>query len=219
MKTKILGKYLFLTLLVGVLTACGSDDRRLRDRAAIESQEAARKAIEEDNKNKEQWAVKMEEDLEKRYAFYEAYQGTYIGEIPMETTDFEVRLNLRLNQTSFEPGRVRTVDEIREELERLSFTAEVTLSSVEGYTSAGCVFEETRPNLKTGDIFLASEECKQVYDFSIADEELLEEMRKRGDLKESRAFNSEAEYQVRELEGTIRFLLRSGEYNFAMVRH
>ena len=43
-------------------------------------------------------------------------------------------------------------------------------------------------------------------------------MRKRGDLKESRAFNSEAEYQVGELEGNIRFLLRSGEYDFVLER-
>lgn len=101
----------------------------------------------------------------------------------MESSDFEVRLNLRMNQTSFDSDRVRTVEEIQEEIERMSFTAEMTLSSIDGYVSAGCVFQEIKPNLKTGDIFLASEECKQVYDIFISDEELMDEVEQDGDLK------------------------------------
>lgn len=218
MKSKVIGKLLGLFVLGALVSACGSDDRRLRDRAAIQSQEAAVKAVEEENKNKERWAARMEEDLQRRYAFYESLSGTYVGRVPMETSDFEVRLNLRLNQTAYDPERTRTVEEIQEELERLSFTAEITLSSLDGLVAAGCVFEEIKPNLKTGDIFLASEECKQVYDIFVSDEDLMEEVEQDGDLKESYVFDPNADYKVQSLQASIRFLLRAGEYDFELKR-
>lgn len=207
-----------LIAMTTLIAACGSDDQRLRDRAAIQSQEAAKRAVEEENKNKEQWATQMEADLERRYAFYESLEGTYEGMVPMETSDFEIRLNLRMNQTAFDSDRVRAVEEIQEEIERMSFTAEMTLSSIDGYVAAGCVFEEIKPNLKTGDVFLASEECKQVYDVFLSDEDLIEEVKKEGDLKESYAFDPSAKYKVETLRASMRFLLRAGEYDFVLER-
>lgn len=69
MNTKKIVKGLGVITLLVFTASCGSDDRRLKDRAVIESQAAAEKAVQEENKNKEHWAAGMEADLERRYAF------------------------------------------------------------------------------------------------------------------------------------------------------
>jgi hypothetical protein len=114
----------------------------------------------------------MEEDLMKRQSFYEAVKGTYEGKLEGTPKDFRIRITLVPSLPPYLPGRVRTEEEIRSDLEKLHFNIQVVQwDSQDELSAVGCLVQGVKPDLINGEIQIASESCPNLYLIKIANPE------------------------------------------------
>ena len=152
-----------LAFIIGItLSACASDNNRIQEIASLQSEAASKKAVEEENKNIEAWAAQMEEDLQTRLYFYHAMAGTYEGDYLIEGERFKVRLTLVPTLPVYQPDRIRRLEEITDDLTKLYLSAFIVEWDPETRSTLGCSFENLRPDLNSGEIYLVSENSGKV---------------------------------------------------------
>ncbi|MGE4233365.1 MAG: hypothetical protein AB7F43_08560 [Bacteriovoracia bacterium] len=159
-------------LLCCLLVGCQGDDR-LKEKANIESKAAAENTVNAENESRNKRAAEMEEDLGKRYRFFQAVSGTFEGVLEvLEHKKFKVSFAISLNRPIYKSSRTRTPEEIANDLANLSLNVTATVSDKEGTLTGACTFTEIRPDIATGKIELVSKECNKSYTIVISDQHL-----------------------------------------------
>ena len=160
---KLTNKMIGFKSLMGVLLisssllGCGSDNARLRERAQIEGEESAKMAVEAENANREKRVTEMEADLQRRQQVYHALKGTYQGP---DTKGYESRFVLTPSLPFYKPNRVRTVEEVTNDLTNLFITVEVSFwDPADSLNRYSCHFQTVRPDLETGRMYLSVDGC------------------------------------------------------------
>lgn len=166
-----------LSLIVLVTSGCGQGNDRLQEKAAIEGKASSQAAIDAENANLASKVQAMESDLDRRHKFYEALEGVYTGTLETESgEDFAVEVLFNSSLPRCPTGnRTRTLEELSYEVNNLYVVAQVKewASSDTGPASTqafGCIFEQVRPDIANGKVFLASEGCKKSYTFYFSEE-------------------------------------------------
>ncbi len=119
-----------------------------------------------------QRATFMERDLTRRHRFYQAIRGTYEGITTTEKGDFNVRMTLvpSLPPYPLDSKRIRTMEEVAFDLTNLHFNIHIVQWNPKNLLSAvGCTVEGIRPDMVTGEIFIASKDCSNFYSFFLSD--------------------------------------------------
>lgn len=143
------------------LSGCGSDNGRLRERAQIEGEESAKKAVAAENSNRELRVSEMESDLQRRQLVYHAVKGVYQGS---DEKGYESRFVLTPSLPFYKPSRVRTVEEVTNDITNLFITVEVSFwDPKDSFNRYSCQFQAVRPDLETGRMFLSAESCPFSY--------------------------------------------------------
>lgn len=151
-----------------VLAACDKpsslDNTKNR---ALSEQEAAN---ESQNENLARKAKLMEADLQSRFHFYEANSGMFEGKFNISGYDIITKLELAPSIAIAPSERVRTLEEIQQDINNLSMKAQVTfINSKTGRAVGGCTFDGMKAFLKEGIIPLKNESCKNRYTLSLSD--------------------------------------------------
>lgn len=198
MNPKFLFKVLSVVSLLA-LSACDDEgDTRMLEKARIEGREQAKgeleamleakdkmigRAREEGRAVAEQEilaqnamaaekTLAMETDLAQRHRFYQALAGTFEGDLSAEDGKYRVKITFTPTISPYEVDRVRSLEEIAQDLNLLSFSVQVVEWNPENKLSAvGCRVENVRPDLTAGKITISKEACASVYTLSIADGE------------------------------------------------
>ena len=163
-------KNLIIILPCVLLLSCskGGDDR-LAEQADIQ----AREQYQAQNENQKMWAEKMEEDLNKRKRFIQAIEGEFFGEVDVQNISFDINARFVSSIPIAFPSRVRTLDEIKFELQNLNLNLFVKLENPRVPNSAvTCVVEGYRPDVNKGVINIITESCKNSFHLSISDSTL-----------------------------------------------
>lgn len=168
---RLVFKTLSFVVVASLISACGSTNSRLRERAQIEGEETAKKSIEAENSNRERRVTEMENDLQKRQTFYKALEGTYVGERNWGGLNQKLQVVIKPSLSVYRPDRIRTVEEVETDLTSLFLNVQM-VSDTEGGT-VGCLFSNIRPDLQTGVMNLFSENCNSFpffYTLKLSDE-------------------------------------------------
>ena len=112
--------------LVAFLSACDGGDSRLREKATIEGEAAARRQVEAENDRLRGWASQMEEELTRRHRFFEGVSGVYEGTIDvpgLPPSSIRIILNPSIPRYP-DRSRARTIEELSFELSNLNFVGQ-----------------------------------------------------------------------------------------------
>lgn len=158
------------------MTACDLADQGLKEKAKIESETAAENQLKVEKKYLEERSKEMESDLSKRQLFYSAvsgiFEGTMKGSDPKE--EFKVRFTFTPSLPPYRATRIRSLEEIASDLNNLYFNVQVIQWAEDGTNSNtlafGCVFQNVRPDLLTGQMNLVASDCPSIYSLSLADD-------------------------------------------------
>jgi len=191
-----------LIVIAGMLisfASCGENTDRIRERASIESQEAARKQIEAENSNRDSRVDKAEQDLERRRRLIDALVGKYEGAMTNGANRFQLKLTIGSSLPPYSPpNRVRSPEEVDFDLNNLFLNIQASILAEDGSGIGGCAYESVRPGFENGKMALISKECRTNYNLQIADD---------GELEPARRLNSNRELPGRILAGTVKEVL------------
>lgn len=116
------------------------------------------------NKNQEEKARLMEQDLQRRYRFYKAVSENYSGEFKREKYSYVMKASFSPTFHVIDSGRVRTLEEIQDDLNNLFLNARVVITDKAGDLGIPpCVFEKVRPDIMNGVIQLVAPSCPNKY--------------------------------------------------------
>lgn len=161
-------KILILTLTIISLVSCskGGDDR-LAEQENIRSKEQ----INAQNENQQEWAEKMEKDLNERKYFIKAVEGTFSGDLTVDEIDFIIKAELSPSIPIAFSDRTRTLEEINYELENMALNLHVKLENPRVSNSAvSCTIEGYKPDIEKGLIKIISESCKNIFKLMLSDD-------------------------------------------------
>jgi hypothetical protein len=161
-RTGLLSGVLIL-LLIGCAEKQG--DEQLRKKAQIEGEESAQKQQQAENGTRVSRATEMERDLAQRQRFYQALKGVYQGKLSTEVGEFNVRFTFAPSLPPYPTtGRTRDIGEIEADLTNLYFNIQVVQWNPENNLGAvGCRVQGVRPDLNTGEIIIAAQDCPNAY--------------------------------------------------------
>ncbi len=161
MKTMIL--FASIALLLGACAQKDQDDSRLQEKIAIEQKQAN----EVDQEALRKKAITMESDLRTRYRFYQAVANVYEGQFQIGSSEFIARFTTVPSISLYKSDRIRTVEEVTQDLANLSLSAQILIWNKKSELSAtGCIFESVRPELQSGVISLINRECPNLFSVS-----------------------------------------------------
>jgi len=150
---------------------CGDNTDRIRERAEIESQEAAKKQVEAENLNRDDRVYKAEQDLERRRRFIDALVGHYEGTLINESDRFFLKLKIASSLPPYNPpDRIRSFEEVAFDLNNLFVNIQTSILNSRRTGIGGCAFESVRPGFENGRMALISKECPMSYELELADE-------------------------------------------------
>lgn len=160
-----------LALSLPVVSGCSDQgNERLSEKATIEGKASSEAQIQTENQNRQQKASEMEADLVVRHRFYQAARGTYEGDLETEQGAFKVKLTLIPSLPPYAVSRTRQLDEITADLNNLYFNVQVVQWNPANRLSAvGCRIAHVRPDIVSGEINIASENCPNFYSLKISD--------------------------------------------------
>ncbi len=232
MKTQKIGHKIFwlpaILLASLMLVSCQQGDERLKEKAALEGEESAKKQIEAEKKYLEERAEEMEADLARRQRFYTAvagiYEGTMQGADPADK--LRVRFTFAPSLPPYKSNRTRALDEIVQDLNNLHFNVQVIQWTEDGSSSGiafGCVFQNVRPDLETGQMNLAASDCSSLYSIHLAEDENIPaggafKVVRSDSTRLSSAILNEQGSDVRALKGFRQVTKSSTIFNFAAAR-
>jgi hypothetical protein len=151
-------KITLLLIMCFGFSACDntSSSDATKDRARAER--GAETDIENENLAKK--SKMMEEDLKRRYRFFSGVENHYEGKFLIGKDQYQLKMTLVPTLRIVNSDRVRTLEEIQDDLNNLAFTVQTATWYVKDNVGiSGCVFEKSKPDLATGVLHLASETC------------------------------------------------------------
>ncbi|MBI2645911.1 MAG: hypothetical protein HYW85_02610 [Deltaproteobacteria bacterium] len=166
MKYLMILNLLFLSIL---FLGCKDEDQALR--------EQTQKASEGERLEEYATAGEREAFLYQKYRFYKALEGTYEGVVQTSLGQSKIHLELSLSYSPYPlgPNQTRTLDEVTEDINKLSMSVLVKQwnSSSEDSISEGCALESVSPQRDTGKINIVSQECQNQYYLFLSDATLI----------------------------------------------
>lgn len=121
------------------------------------------------NENLRSKSEKMELDLQNRNRFYKGVSGEYTGEFRVNSSTFKITLSMTPSIHVMEPNRVRSLEEIQDDLNNLSLISQVSVTDAKDNVGVGgCVYDKTKADINTGKIQFASSECPLRYVISLS---------------------------------------------------
>lgn len=160
-------KFLFLTFLLLSLVACSDGEEALKEQTGIQTKEE----INAQNQNLQEWAEKLEVDLDKRRSFINAVEGEFEGEFSVKESTYMIRLLITPTIPDYDVDRTRTLAELEYELQNLNLNIQIMQWNPNSQLSAvGCVLQNIKPDLKKGIMNLISEGCSNTYQLFLSDE-------------------------------------------------
>jgi hypothetical protein len=156
---------LFTLFGTGILFGCAQqDENRFKEKAQTE--ESAKTKADIDALSVR--AREMERDLRNRYRFYNGISHTYVGSFDISGNTYKLKMTLTPTFFLPETERVRTLEEIQQDLNSLFLIAQVTVwDDKSGFGASGCTFENIRPDLRSGKANLISADCVLSFAFTI----------------------------------------------------
>lgn len=162
-------KLLLLIAITTSLVSCGgNDDKRLEEVSGIQGRKAAEKQIEEENRNLAAKAEVRENDLRLRTNFYKAFVGKYVGEITVLGVKSIIELKIQQPYVPAQVTYVRSLDQIEADISKVSLNFLFKHYAPNSDRSTPCEILDTRPDIKTGAIVMASSACKNFYQLYLA---------------------------------------------------
>lgn len=153
-----------------ILAGCAQDNQKLASNAAIQGRASSDAQIQAENNNLSNRSSLMETDLATRQRFYQALRGKYEGDLQTEQGTYKVRITLVPSLPPYTPTRVRLPEEIASDLNNLYFNAHVIQwNPANTLSSMGCRVAHIRPDINTGEVVIASENCPNLYTLALAD--------------------------------------------------
>ncbi len=195
------------TLFLAAIAGCGSDDARRREIAQIEGEEAAKKQVETENRNRDQRAKAMEEDLAQRDNFIDALTGDFVGTYTRIDSIYgeqkwEVHMNLTSSLPTYKPPqRVRSPEEIAVDLAKIAIRPTVKETNLDSGNTFGCDYGDVLPDYNYGMFQAKASSCNKQYFVSLALPDTTDEnpIPKDSQIKMARALMSGALLRVDEL--------------------
>lgn len=130
--------------------------QKFQKRAQIE-QEGSNRA---ENENLQRKSNAMEETLQKRYRYYMGISAEYHGQFMIQENHYMAKLIFTPSLHLVPTDRIRTLEEIQEDINNLYLNAQFILWDSEGQLgSQGCIYEKVKTNMLTGQIELFSTSC------------------------------------------------------------
>ena len=153
---------ILMTTVIGMgLIGCADQSMDKYKERAEYAQEGANKA---ENKNIDERAHKMELDLQKRFRFYNGVSNNYVGLFKINGNDYQMRVEMFPSIHIIESDRIRTLEEIQDDMNNLHLNAQVVIWDKAGSIGAkGCVFTAVKPDIMNGVIQLSSTDCPNRY--------------------------------------------------------
>ncbi|MBK9294513.1 MAG: hypothetical protein IPM57_08720 [Oligoflexia bacterium] len=158
--------FLILTCLVS-FAACDQ-------KGSVEGTHQRSKAEEEtkidlQNENLKSKSEKMELDLQNRNRFYKGVSGEFTGAFSVNNSSFKILVSMNPSIHVMEPNRVRSLEEIQDDLNNLSLISQVSVTDAKDNVGiGGCVYDKTKADINTGKIQFASSECPLRYVISLS---------------------------------------------------
>lgn len=151
-------------LMTALLTGCNQGNERLVERSGLEGKAAAEAQASVEKDILEKRVIEMEADLSRQHNFYQALKGTYEGTIETEQGVFSVRFTLVPSIAPYSGSRLRTVDEVTNDINALSFNIQaLQWNPANRLSSVGCRVEGIKADIRNGEVSVASENCPNVY--------------------------------------------------------
>lgn len=145
-------------------------EERRKEQAGVDAQEQAKADQEQQNAQ----SLKLEGDLKRRYRFYAAMSGEYVGQFKLkdkDNKDIEIAVSLTSNPRIplYTGERIRTVEEVQSDLQELGFQSTFKFWNVKNPEAAtGCLFSNIKAFHENGAvIFQSPSECPNVFQLSI----------------------------------------------------
>ncbi len=150
-------RFIFLFIITLLSVNCADQSiQKYQKRAQIE-QEGSNRA---ENENQRRKAIAMEETLQKRYHYYIGLSAEYHGQFTIQDNQYLAKLIFTPSFHLVPTERIRTLEEIQEDINNLYLNAQFILWDSEGKLgSQGCIYEKVKTNMLTGQIELFSTNC------------------------------------------------------------
>ncbi len=216
MKSKII----LMAFMLLSLIACSDSEEGLKEQTVIQSKEE----INAQNQNLEEWAEKLEIDLDKRRTFINAVEGEFEGQFSVKESTYMIRLLITPTIPDYDVDRTRTLAELEYELQNLNLNIQIMQWNPNSQLSAvGCVLQNVKPDLKKGIMNLISEGCSNTYQLFLSDEpsdvqnfddqEILIQSRDLANQIKDGAIN-----YIQDFRGKLRSSTNAMIYNFSLSR-
>jgi len=216
MKIKL---FLLMFIMLSVV-ACSDGEEGLKEQVGIQTKEE----ISAQNQNLQEWAEKLEVDLDKRRTFINAVEGEFEGSFSVKETNYMIRLLITPTIPDYDVDRTRTLAELEYELQNLNLNIQIIQWNPESQLSAvGCVLQNIKPDLKKGIMNLISEGCSNTYQLFLSDEPNDgEDIEDQDILMQSRDIASQimngAINYIQDFKGKLRSSTNAMIYNFSLTR-
>ncbi len=210
---------LLINLLLGSLTlilvSCNKDDSRLEEVSGIQSQ----KQIEEENKNFAAKAESGEAQLKRTADFYNSLVGDYQGEFVHSDQKWIVELTIQPNYMPSIPERVRSIEAIDDDIKKVSLNVLIKRYIPKSeIPPASCKVLGVQPQIVSGKIFLASNECSDLYEFKVSDNPEIDDESEASELASSIYFSKDDSRQVPYLKGKVTLGFSIGKPSLLLKR-
>jgi hypothetical protein len=161
-------KLIILAITFLSIVGCSKGgDERIAEQENIRSREQ----INAQNENNQEWADKMEKDLNKRKYFIKSIEGTFRGDLAVEGIDFVIKAMISPSIPISFSDRIRTLQEINYELENMAINLHIKLENPRVSNSAvSCTIEGYKPDVDKGMINIISESCKNIFKLLLSDD-------------------------------------------------
>ena len=154
MRTKL---FLLLFMMLSFV-GCSDGEEGLKEQTVIQSQEE----INAQNQNIEEWAQKLQGDLDKRRAFISAVEGEFEGTFSVKESPYMIRVLISPTIPDYDVDRSRTLAELEYELQNLNLNIQIMQWNPDNQLSAvGCVLQDIK------DIFNDNYRQPYYFDFEI----------------------------------------------------
>ena len=138
----------------------------MKEQTGIQTKEE----INAQNQNLQEWAEKLEVDLDKRRTFINAVEGEFEGQFSVKESTYMIRLLITPTIPGYDVDRTRTLAELEYELQNLNLNVQIMQWNPNSQLSAvGCVLQNIKPDLKKGIMNLISEGCSNTYQLFLSD--------------------------------------------------
>lgn len=149
----------FISIL---LIGCQDEDQRFKDLQKKTGKFGTEGGFEAENER----TMQLEADLTRRHRFFEALKGTYEGSFQTEEGEYAIRMTLVPSLPPYpkDPNRIRTIEEVTNDLTSLHFNVQVLQWNPANKLSVvSCQVEEVHPDMNMGIISVLGGTCQSYY--------------------------------------------------------